>query len=244
MSMTPGRQLTSESGRARPARRHMMPESAADSDITRRLAAPHTAESRITRRLAAVIGGLSALAAATVLALAPAGAASAHDYIVSSTPAADATVTTALPTVTLTFDDIVLDDGGHGALVQVTDSSGRHFETGCASVQDRVVSVPVALGAPGAYRVTWQVVSADGHPVSSSLQFDYSGPKAGAGASAPLAKCGTTVSAPSATTGGADATSSVSPAVIAVIAVAAGVVLLAVIAVALVLVLARRRRGA
>jgi methionine-rich copper-binding protein CopC len=198
-------------------------------------------DSRILRRRTGVLAGLIA---AVVLALAPAAAASAHDYLVSSDPAADATVTTALPTVSLTFDDIVLDDGGHGALVQVTDAAGKHFETDCATVQARVVSVPVALGAPGAYRVTWQIVSADGHPVSNSIQFTYSGPKAGAGASAPIAKCGTTVSAPSATNGGADAAAAVSPTVVAVIAVAGGVVLLAVIAVVLVVVLSRRKRDA
>jgi len=192
----------------------------------------------VNRRFA----GFVTVLAAAALAILPASAASAHDYLVSSSPADGATVSAALPQVSLTFDDIVLDEGGHGALVQVTDASGRHFETGCASVQDRVVSVPVALGGTGEYRVTWQVVSADGHPVSSSIQFRYTGPKAGAGASGPIAKCGTTISAPSATDQ-VHTVNTVSPTVIAIIAAAGGVVLLAVIAVVLVLVLSGRKRA-
>jgi len=194
--------------------------------------------------IAALLAGAGAALAAAALALVPATSASAHDYLVSSTPAANASVTSALSQVSLTFDDIVLDDGGHGALVQVTDASGRNFETGCASVQDRQVSVPVALGAPGTYRVTWQIVSADGHPVSDSIQFTYSGPKAGDGRTGPLAKCGTTVAAPKAQATGAPAQASVSPAVIVIIAVAGGVVVLAVIAVVLVIVLSGRRTRA
>ena len=190
------------------------------------------------RRALAAVG---VLVAAAAVALAPAAAASAHDYLVSSTPAANSTVADALPRVTLDFDDIVLDSGGHGALVQVTDASGRNFETGCATVDGRSVSAPVALGAPGAYRVTWQVVSADGHPVSDSIQFTYSGPKAGNGHDGPLAKCGTTVTAPAAQATGAPAQTSVSKTTIAVIAVAGGVVVLAVIGVVLVIALSRRR---
>ena len=186
------------------------------------------------------VGVAAAVLAAAALALLPATAASAHDYLVSSTPAANSTVSAATPQITLTFDDIVLDDGGHGALVQVTDASGRNFETDCASVDARNVTVPVALGAPGAYRVTWQIVSADGHPVSDSIQFTYNGPKAGDGRAGPLAKCGTTVTAPAAQATDGPAQASVSKSVIVIIAVAGGVVVLAIVAVVLVIVLSRR----
>jgi hypothetical protein len=69
--------------------------------------------------------------------------------------------------------------------VQVTgpDGQGTHYETGCATDAGRSVSVPVALGGSGEYRVTWRVVSADGHPVSDSIAFTYQAP-AGAAASA------------------------------------------------------------
>ncbi|UAJ79608.1 copper resistance protein CopC [Leifsonia sp. ZF2019] len=128
------------------------------------------------RALAAAAG----LAAALALAVLPAVAASAHDYLVSSDPAADATVTAPLSTVTLTFNDRVLDLAGDGSstLLTVTgpDAATRHFETGCATVADRNVSAPVALGAAGSYTVTYQIVSADGHTVSNSYTFAYQPP--------------------------------------------------------------------
>lgn len=229
-------------------RRHSVPESAAHSrNECRRPGVGVGAEAGAGRRTGVGVG--TALAAAlgvlavAVLALAPAPAASAHDYLVSSTPAANATVTSSVPTVSLTFDDIVLDDGGHGALVQVTDAAGRNFETGCASVDGRTVSAPVALGEPGPYRVTWQVVSADGHPVSDSIQFTYRGPKAGTGRSGPLHECGTSVTAQAARATDAPAQASVSSSTLVIIAIAGGVVILALVAVVLVIVLSGRRRS-
>ncbi|HEY0247204.1 MAG TPA: copper resistance CopC family protein [Gryllotalpicola sp.] len=187
-----------------------------------------------------------AVLTASVLVFAPATAASAHDYLVSSTPAANATVTSALPRVTLVFDDVVLDENGRGALVQVTDASGRNYEAGCAEVQGRDVSVPVALGAAGGYRVTWQIVSADGHPVSASIQFAYHGPAAGQGHAGPLTKCGTKVQAPAAQGPGASAptASGISTTTLIVLIVAGAVVLLVLVAVVLIVLLAGRRRGA
>jgi methionine-rich copper-binding protein CopC len=137
----------------------------------------------IRRAVAATAG----LAAAVALALLPAVAASAHDYLVGSDPAADSTVTTPPTAVTLTFNDRVLDLAGDGSstLLTVTgpDAGTRHFETGCATVADLAVSAPVALGTAGSYTVTYQVVSADGHTVSNSYRFAYQ-PPAGAVAAA------------------------------------------------------------
>lgn len=156
-----------------------------------------------TRLLAAAAG----IAAAAALTLTPATAASAHDYVVGSDPAADSTVTTALDTVSVTFNDRVLDLSGTGStnLLTVTgpDSGTRHFETGCASVADTRLSAPVALGGAGRYTVTYQIVSADGHTVSSSYTFAYqppSGTAAAAGSETPVCGAGGST-APAATDG-------------------------------------------
>ena len=214
-------------------------------------------------RLFAVVAGV---AAATALALAPAVAADAHDYLVGSDPAADATVTSALNTVTLTFNDRVLDLSGGGStnLLTVTgpDSARRHFETGCATVADTKLSAPVALGPAGRYTVTYQIVSADGHTVSSSYTFAYR-PPAGA-ASAPgsdTTPCGgsggagSAASSPGAGAGGgagggaaAPTASTRQPTVPApggvdlglVIGIAIAIVVLALIGVVIVLLTARR----
>jgi hypothetical protein len=120
-----------------------------------------------------VLGGLAVLSTA--------GPASAHDYIVSTSPAANSTQTKPISQVALTYDDLVLDPehDGSTSVVQVTDAAGLHYETGCASVLDRSVTTPAVLGAAGKYTVTWRIVSADGHPVSGSFAFTYA-PPAGA----------------------------------------------------------------
>ncbi|MBT1635294.1 copper resistance CopC family protein [Clavibacter michiganensis] len=166
--------------------------------------APTAPRRRLLRVAAALSGAALATAALALVGLGqgsgPDGAlpASAHDYLVSSSPAAGSTIDAAPSEVTLTFNDVILDLGAPGgdaggssaaaggsSIVQVTgpDGQGTHFETGCAVNAGRAVTVPVALGGSGEYTVTWRVVSADGHPVSDSIAFTYQAP-AGAAASA------------------------------------------------------------
>lgn len=118
-----------------------------------------------------------ALTAGVTLAVAPAVGASAHDYLISSTPSNKSVVTDAVTSVSLTFNDVIIDLSGAGGqnLVYVTGPAGAtsHFETGCASVLGRTISAPVALGDAGIYTLAWRIVSSDGHPVTSSITFDY-----------------------------------------------------------------------
>ncbi len=196
--------------------------------------------------------GLIALLVAGVLALAPAAGASAHDYLVDSTPKAGSVQTEPLTSVSVTFNDRILDlsGDGSGSLMQVTGPDARHYETGCATVLDRVLSVPVSLGEGGKYVVTWQIVSADGHTVSSSIAFTYR-PPAGTVASAGNAvgpPCGQLeTAAPGAgtgsgssggTTGGSTAQSSDLG---IVLGIAIAIVVLALAGVVIVVLTARRR---
>ncbi|WP_308466210.1 copper resistance CopC family protein [Rathayibacter soli] len=220
-----------------------------------------THSTRRTRIFASVAAAFVACA----LALAPAAGASAHDYLVDSTPKADSVQTTPLKTVSLTFDDIVLDLSGNGssALLQVTgpDGANTHFETGCPTIDGRVVSAPVALGAEGKYVVTWQVVSADGHTVSNSFGFSYQ-PPAGTTAAAGSQErpaCGRAGSEPTPAGSAAAGANTADPTAAAnapnstttptanssslgiIIAIAVVIIVLAVIGVIVVLVTARRR---
>jgi methionine-rich copper-binding protein CopC len=158
-------------------------------------------------RLRSVAVGTGLLVLAAALALLPATEASAHDYLVSSSPAAGSTQTTALSRIVLTFDDRVLDLSGDGSsnVVIVTDAAGRHFETGCSTIADTDVSVPVALGDSGPYSVQWQVVSADGHTVANSLRFRYDRPPSAAVAAGAAARptCGDQAPASSPSAGAA-----------------------------------------
>ena len=123
---------------------------------------------RIARRLSALAGGLAA-AFLTLTALAP--AASAHATLLFTSPAADSAVPVSPKAITLTFNEPVT---LAGPPVTLTAAGGQKTGLGPPR-QSRgrsVVTVPVAspLG-DGVYTVAWQVISADGDPVSSSFTF-------------------------------------------------------------------------
>lgn len=168
--------------------------------------------------------------------VAGAGAAAAHDYLVSSSPAANSVQTRPLTAVRLTFDDLVLSKPAP-PIVEVVGPDGRHYETGCATAKDRDVTTPIDLGPSGRYTVTWRIVSADGHPVSQSIGFTYR-PPSGAGAVSGAAK------APTCTVvrtedAAADAGGGVSPGVVVL-----GIGLVTLIALVIVISRGRRRRDA
>lgn len=126
-----------------------------------------------TRTRTRIATAVAAAAVAAVASLAVAAPASAHDTIVSSTPAADAQLTSAPTEVVLTFSNNLLSlDENSGTAMTVTDESGKDWVAGEPQISTDTVTVPLAEGMPnGAYRVTWQVVSSDGHPTSGEYGF-------------------------------------------------------------------------
>jgi methionine-rich copper-binding protein CopC len=128
----------------------------------------------------------AAVAVATVAALAAAAPASAHDTIVSSSPAADSQLTTAPTEVVLTFSNNLISlDENSGTAMTVADESGEDWVAGEPAITADSVTVPLAEGMPnGAYTVTWQVVSSDGHPTSGEYSFSVAVPEAPATPSA------------------------------------------------------------
>ena len=94
--------------------------------------------------------------------------ASAHTALVSSSPAAGATVE-APASVSLTFNEALLDIG---AQIVVLDAEGGDHATGDVFFPEpSTVRVDVAPLGPGSYTAQWRVVSADGHPIEGSLPF-------------------------------------------------------------------------
>ncbi|QHC59880.1 copper resistance CopC family protein [Rathayibacter sp. VKM Ac-2760] len=118
---------------------------------------------------------LAATAIGLLGSVAVAAPASAHNYLVSTTPAADSTVTEQPGTMVLTTNDdlLVLGNDGAAAALRVVGPDGLYYGDGCVSVVGPEASMPLELGAAGAYEVTWQVVSTDGHPVSGQYGFDW-----------------------------------------------------------------------
>jgi copper resistance protein C len=101
--------------------------------------------------------------------VAAAGSASAHDYLVATSPAADGTADAAPRRVTLTFNEAV---NTRFSTVRVTGPSGGVWQDGAPEVVGATVTQRLLpLGPAGPYEVTWRVVSADGHPIGGSFSF-------------------------------------------------------------------------
>ncbi|MFE5337817.1 copper resistance protein CopC [Isoptericola sp. NPDC056573] len=205
------------------------------------------------RRALAAAGSLALALGLGAAGVAGAAPASAHNVVVGTSPASGSEVTEPPGSVDVTFDDVVLDLSAEGSstVITVTDADGTDYATGCPTMQDRTVSVPVALGEGGEYTVDWRIVSADGHPTSGAFSFTYD-PPAGAEAATPAtdappcapagaagadeASSGTADGASAAEDGGGDASE-----LVVVLGIAGGVVVLAGAAVLVALRLARRR---
>ncbi|WP_375384579.1 copper resistance protein CopC [uncultured Microbacterium sp.] len=123
--------------------------------------------SRRVPRTSALVAAL-AIAAAALLAFA--SPAAAHDELVSSDPAADATLAALPAALTLTFSADLLGDAG-ATEVQVTDASGASIADGAPVVQANVVTQALTAGATGSITVLWRVVSSDGHPIADQYAF-------------------------------------------------------------------------
>ncbi|MHA6694427.1 copper resistance CopC family protein [Homoserinimonas sp. A520] len=126
----------------------------------------------VARRTASLgVVGLLALG----MSIGVATPASAHNYLVSSTPA-EGDVLTALPDefVITTNDDLLnLGADAGGFALQVQDADGLFYGDGCVAVDGPSMTAVAALGAPGSYLLTWQVVSIDGHTVSGEIPFAW-----------------------------------------------------------------------
>ncbi|MBZ9642858.1 copper resistance protein CopC [Streptomyces sp. PSKA30] len=115
------------------------------------------------------------LLAAAGLLLAGAAPASAHAALTGSDPQQGAVVDKAPAQVSLTFSEPVsLSDGS----LRVLDPKGKRADTGAASnVSGTTYAVKLHSGLPdGTYTVTYQVVSADSHPVAGAYTFSIGAP--------------------------------------------------------------------
>ncbi len=125
---------------------------------------------KLTRRRSRWAGGaLAAVAAACAIVLSSAIPASAHDQILSTTPADGQNVASAPTEINLRFTEEVL---SVGAIVIVVDSAGTDWADGKVRLDQTEATQPLKTGQPdGAYEVRWRVVSADGHPVSGAFAY-------------------------------------------------------------------------
>ncbi|MGW1745369.1 copper resistance protein CopC [Streptomyces sp. NPDC002092] len=106
---------------------------------------------------------------------AAAGPASAHAALTGSDPAQGVVVDKAPSQVTLTFSEKVATSEDS---LRVLDPKGKRVDTGKPSnVSGTSYAVPLHSGLPdGTYTVSWQVVSADSHPVAGAFTFSIGAP--------------------------------------------------------------------
>jgi methionine-rich copper-binding protein CopC len=101
-----------------------------------------------------------------------AGAASAHDVLISSSPADNATIATAPASVSFTFDQPVQN---FDPVVSLIGPDGKQYATGTPSISGNVLSGIVNAGPAGRYTAAYRIVSADGHPVTGEIHFTLAG---------------------------------------------------------------------
>lgn len=121
-------------------------------------------------------------------------AASAHDRLVSSTPADGSTVSFPKE-ITLTFNESVASVGA----VIVVKSGDQEWQNGIPKVDGRTVTQQLRTGPAGSYTVAWRVTSADGHPISGQFTFTGTTPSTSSAASSTTTS-GTVVGLPGAVT--------------------------------------------
>jgi len=110
--------------------------------------------------------GLLLVMIAAGVGLAPPAA--AHNTLIGSSPADGSTVQTAPTTVTMTFDQPVIN---YQPAVTVTGPNGNSFTVGHPVVSGSMVSIGVSAGPAGRYAAAYRVVSADGHPVYGEIGY-------------------------------------------------------------------------
>ncbi|MFJ3384176.1 MULTISPECIES: copper resistance protein CopC [unclassified Curtobacterium] len=146
-----------------------------------------------------------AIAGGAVLGLA--GPASAHNYMIASTPKVDGTLTSLPDAFEITTNDKLLDIGGSGSgfAYRIVGPDKRYYEDGCVDIDGPSMTTKAALGASGEYEIEWQIVSADGHTVSDEYAFTWKAPAgftpAKGSATPPTCATAGSASSSSATTG-------------------------------------------
>lgn len=120
----------------------------------------------VVRRIAPIVAAL--VAALAALLVSPV-AASAHDQLVTSTPANGVTVTTLPRNVVLNFEEPPV--AGY-TKVHITAPNGTDLSSGLPVTTGSRVTLGVRPStALGAYAIRWSLLSDDGHPVSGVIRF-------------------------------------------------------------------------
>lgn len=122
------------------------------------------------RALSAVLVGV----ATAGLVLAAAAPASAHNFVVSSTPA-EGEVLTELPLAweVRTNENLLYVGNTEVFGLWARDADGLFYGDGCVDVAGTGMSASPVIGEPGDYTLVYAFVSADGHPLTGEIPFEW-----------------------------------------------------------------------
>jgi methionine-rich copper-binding protein CopC len=153
----------------------MTPWRGSGSATSRGADSARTGRHGLRHRIGLVAAAL-AVAGGSVLGLA--APASAHNYMIASTPSVDGTLTSMPARFEITTNDRLLDIGNtnSGFAYRIVGPHGRYYEDGCLDVDGPSMTTKAALGASGRYTIEWQIISADGHTVSDRYSFRWDAP--------------------------------------------------------------------
>lgn len=97
--------------------------------------------------------------------------ASAHAQLVSANPKVSAVLYKAPTAVSLTFDDDLI-DVANANLIQVFNPKNRRVDRAGTKVNRATITTALVTGLTvGKYKITYRVLSADGHPITASHYF-------------------------------------------------------------------------
>jgi methionine-rich copper-binding protein CopC len=108
--------------------------------------------------------------ALALLVFIPGAPAFAHAQLTAASPKANAVLTKAPTQIKLTFDDdlISLESSNR---IEVTNSKGLRVDADNSSVLGNQLTVSLKKLAAGKYKVSYRVLSADGHPLAATYYF-------------------------------------------------------------------------
>lgn len=118
------------------------------------------------------LSGFAALVGtAALVATSPAWA---HAHLVSSNPAANATLTAAPKTITLTFNEKLVPAFSKFELAMVDHNMKVPVKTAVSADGKTITGTPQGALMKGSYKIVWTAASADGHRMNGEVAFKVS----------------------------------------------------------------------
>lgn len=120
-----------------------------------------------------ILSSLATLSLSLAAIIGVSGPALAHSDELKTSPEQGSTVEAGRIPITLTFgEELLTGDESISHEVVVANEAGELIPALCASAEGFDLSTAAAIDQPGKYTVTWRTVSADGHPVDGTFDFN------------------------------------------------------------------------